>query len=92
MMKHLRLEQTRLKSSLSIAFVDCCPTGTVCGTQSSLQAFFEMLSFVAGIYLQDPAQCVWLMLASLFMVLLATILVIIFVVRGGAARLTASGV
>ncbi|MEW5318688.1 MAG: hypothetical protein WDW38_009890 [Sanguina aurantia] len=58
--------------------------GTVCGVQSSLQAMFEMLSFVAGIYLQDPAQCIWLMLASLFVVLCATLLVTIFVVRGAA--------
>ncbi|MEW5305959.1 MAG: hypothetical protein WDW36_008468 [Sanguina aurantia] len=63
-----------------------CGDGTVCGVQSSLQAMFEMLSFVAGIYLQDPAQCIWLMLASLCVVLCASLLVTVFVVRGGAAR------
>ncbi|GLI67363.1 hypothetical protein VaNZ11_011542 [Volvox africanus] len=39
--------------------------GTVYGVQSSLQASFEMLSFVAGLINPRPARFYWLMLGSL---------------------------
>ncbi|GIL55048.1 hypothetical protein Vafri_10701 [Volvox africanus] len=39
--------------------------GTVYGVQSSLQASFEMLSFVAGLVNPRPARFYWLMMGSL---------------------------
>jgi hypothetical protein len=45
--------------------------GVVAGFQSSLQACFETLSFLAGLYFHDPEQFHWLMIGSLGLVTLA---------------------
>ncbi|GFR50401.1 hypothetical protein Agub_g12618, partial [Astrephomene gubernaculifera] len=49
--------------------------GNVYGVQSSLQATFEMLSFVAGLAVSNPAAFHWLMLGSLGSVAVAAGLV-----------------
>ncbi|KAG2435780.1 hypothetical protein HXX76_006976 [Chlamydomonas incerta] len=53
--------------------------GAVYGVQSSLQATFEMLSFVAGLLSPDPAHFHWLMLGSVCSVGTAACLVWVYV-------------
>ncbi|GIM03628.1 hypothetical protein Vretimale_8348, partial [Volvox reticuliferus] len=58
--------------------------GTVYGVQSSLQAAFEMLSFVAGLISPHPARFYWLMLGSLGSVAAAATMVWCYgCLRGG---------
>ncbi|KAG2451247.1 hypothetical protein HYH02_003854 [Chlamydomonas schloesseri] len=56
--------------------------GAVYGVQSSLQATFEMLSFVAGLLSPDPARFHWLMLGSVCSVGAAASLVWVYVCSG----------
>ncbi len=65
----------------SYVLCPCVCAGMVCGVQSSLQACFEMLSFLAGVYLQDPKLFYWLMLGSLGFVACAAFLDTVFAIR-----------
>eukprot|EP00198_Chlamydomonas_reinhardtii_P002615 XP_001691951.1 predicted protein [Chlamydomonas reinhardtii] len=69
--------------------------GAVYGVQSSLQASFEMLSFVAGLLSPDPAHFHWLMLGSVCSVGTAACLVWVYVCtaprRSSAAAAGAKG-
>jgi hypothetical protein len=51
----------------------------VAGVQGSLCSAFELLSFLAGIFVSDPTRFYYLMLASLGMVATACALYLVFV-------------
>jgi 1,4-dihydroxy-2-naphthoate octaprenyltransferase len=57
----------------------CPPAGTVSGVQASIQSFFEILSFVAGLIAHQPQDFWVLMLGSCGSVAAAAGLYIAFV-------------
>jgi hypothetical protein len=63
-------------------------SGIVSGFQSSLQASFEMVSFLAGLQLHAPTQFHWLMLGSVALVGIAFLLYTSFAARAGCAPAT----
>jgi hypothetical protein len=68
-------------------FCCCTAAGTVSGVQASIQSFFEICSFIAGIVVHQPHRFHWLMLASCVSVAAAAGLYFTFVCRGsGSAR------
>lgn len=71
-------EETKSSFSEQVVVDQLCYAGTVSGVQSSIQSFFEILSFVAGCIIHKPEQFHWLMSGSCAAVLAAGGLYLIY--------------